>query len=732
MGPTNGASPEGDSRAARQVAPPAGAARVPALAGDEDCVVGPSDSGFSENRLAPLERPPPPSLAAKRPSVPWLPSLSALGKCFGDDYGDEEEDWTRAPPASAAEVEKAIKDAIDALARNEEVQLDFSCKHLGDVFGRKLGEAMCSNTSLRLLQLDHNLLGDASVEALALALRHADSSLQTLELDYNQIGDRGARALGVSLQVNSCLRELHLLNNFIGPIGAKKLAEALSLNTTLRSLSLAGNRVGDIGAQAFAAALRTNHDLAMLSLSNNGIGDKGACSLAEAIEEGSRLKELSVGQNQITHEGAEAFARALTTNPKLLELALNDNLIGDRGCWHLSEALVNNHTLKELWLVHNAVSAQGVEYFAQPLEENDALDRLGCSLDKPDRKRKAPIPDGLGPLQRSHFVRMMVKDIEEGGEEVKIDGYDLGDRGVQRLSKAIANSASLKELNLKKCHIQDDGAYVLAESIEKCRSLNQLSLANNEIGDLGARRLARALERNTTLAKIDLEGNPIGDEVAASIATPRLATPRRMGNYFTHGVAEDATPSTVDAGRERGGPREGARSRAGSGTDFNALAPGGDAPADDPQDLESHLSHFDIDDLVDQMPRSVQASPRPAEPTAASPRPAIPAQEAVEASAQGAAGTNLSHLLENGVAWTGHLDAPVADDEVPQDPRLGNQQGLAEALPGERWAAAVTDSDEDDDEIVVDLDEAAENLDFAHVAHDGAADDSDVDSTISM
>ncbi|KAG0028721.1 hypothetical protein BGZ82_008269 [Podila clonocystis] len=91
----------------------------------------------------------------------------------------------------------------------------------------------------------------------------------------------GETALGKALKTSSTLTILYLQNNSIGDNGAQRLSEALKTNSTLTTLDLWGNSIGDSRVLEPSDALKTNSALTTLGLACNLIGDNGALVLAQ-------------------------------------------------------------------------------------------------------------------------------------------------------------------------------------------------------------------------------------------------------------------------------------------------------------------------------------------------------------------------------------------------------------------------------------------------------------------
>ena len=238
-----------------------------------------------------------------------------------------------------------------------------------------LAEALKVNSTLTMLNLTFNSIGDQGATGLAEALK-VNSTLTTLILNDNGIGHQGATGLAEALKGNLTLTVLCLSDNGIGDQGATGLAEALKVNSTLTELYLNENGIGDQGATGLAEALKVNSTLTELNLAYNGISDHGATGFAEALKVNTTLKKLSLFRNGIGAEGGNGLAEALKVNSTLAELYLEENGIGDEGATGLAEALKVNSTLTVLDLSYNGIGDQGATGLAEALKVNTTLTEL--------------------------------------------------------------------------------------------------------------------------------------------------------------------------------------------------------------------------------------------------------------------------------------------------------------------------------------------------------------------
>ena len=104
----------------------------------------------------------------------------------------------------------------------------------------------------------------------------------------------GLKKFAAGLAANTSIEVLDLSGNEIGDYEAEKLAAALETNRTVKTLILSRNSIGFIAAKAFGKALRPggNDALRELRLNDNPVDSDGTTSLAEALATNSSLKVL--------------------------------------------------------------------------------------------------------------------------------------------------------------------------------------------------------------------------------------------------------------------------------------------------------------------------------------------------------------------------------------------------------------------------------------------------------
>ncbi|XP_052664021.1 leucine-rich repeat-containing protein 45 isoform X3 [Harpia harpyja] len=158
--------------------------------------------------------------------------------------------------------EEGVKLLLHGLCSNTTVKsLDLKGNNLRTVGAEALGKLLRQNKSIRRLILEWNSLGvwEEGFSFFCQGLG-ANNFLQRLDLRNNQINHQGAGELAVALKQNASLQELDLRWNNIGLLGGRALLNCLHSNKTLKRLELAGNNVPSDILKAVEQAMDHNQD----------------------------------------------------------------------------------------------------------------------------------------------------------------------------------------------------------------------------------------------------------------------------------------------------------------------------------------------------------------------------------------------------------------------------------------------------------------------------------------
>ena len=248
--------------------------------------------------------------------------------------------------------------------------LNLCGNQLGNLGALFAAQALMSNSCLSSLDLSQNSMGNHGATHIASALATTTAVLAELSLSWNEIGPAGGESLAEMLAHNSSLCVLLLGHNPLGN-GANWIISSLMSNSKLCNLSLEDNQIS-ADLNWMAQMLVSNSSLTSLNVDGNFIGDLGACSVADALAVSNcTLTTIGLGENGIGDCGAERLASALLSNGTLTQLQLAGNQIGNHGAASIAEALGCSTSLRSLNLLTNKIGNQGAHCLANVLLSSD-------------------------------------------------------------------------------------------------------------------------------------------------------------------------------------------------------------------------------------------------------------------------------------------------------------------------------------------------------------------------
>ncbi|CAF1021139.1 unnamed protein product [Adineta steineri] len=150
-----------------------------------------------------------------------------------------------------------------------------------------------------------------------------EKKCKSLNLWGNRFTYKSITILANVLGGNTTLRELDLSHNLLTDQGVEIISHFLSLNTcAIKDLDLSGNDITDNGAQYLANMLTKNQTLKFLSLNKNQITDYGLSLLVKAVKNNNnKLTVLKLESNpDITPNGVEHAINELKENKILQDI----------------------------------------------------------------------------------------------------------------------------------------------------------------------------------------------------------------------------------------------------------------------------------------------------------------------------------------------------------------------------------------------------------------------------
>ncbi|NXE56535.1 LRC45 protein, partial [Casuarius casuarius] len=210
---------------------------------------------------------------------------------------------------------------------------------------------LCSNTTVKFLDLKGNNLRIVGAEALGKLLRQ-NKSIRSLILEWNSLGlwEEGFSFFCQGLGANSFLQRLDLRNNQINHQGAGELAMALKRNASLQELDLRWNNIGLLGGRALLNCLQSNKTLKRLELAGNNVPSDILKAVEQALDHNqdrqtilsetrSRTQVLSKEVLSLKNEKAKQFLDLMDTIDRQKEEIARSSRMSAARVSQLQEAL---------------------------------------------------------------------------------------------------------------------------------------------------------------------------------------------------------------------------------------------------------------------------------------------------------------------------------------------------------------------------------------------------------
>ncbi|XP_072132888.1 NACHT, LRR and PYD domains-containing protein 3-like [Mobula birostris] len=251
-------------------------------------------------------------------------------------------------------------------------QLDLGRCHIQREGIRRLGPGLhkCQN-----LRLGANKLGDSGVKLVSAALRNPECKIQKLGLHKVSLTQSGADDLASALCTNQSLRELDLSGNELGDSGVKLVSAALrNPECKIQKLDLENVGLTNSGAEDLASILSTKPSLTELKLTDNKLGDSGVKLIFASLWNlECKIQTLELGKVGLTDSGAEDLLPALSTNLSVTGLSLVSNSLTDGSVPALHRLMLTLSSLERIWLWENQFSQTGEKELRSLQEDRPGL-----------------------------------------------------------------------------------------------------------------------------------------------------------------------------------------------------------------------------------------------------------------------------------------------------------------------------------------------------------------------
>ncbi|XP_074854009.1 ribonuclease inhibitor-like [Carettochelys insculpta] len=245
-----------------------------------------------------------------------------------------------------------------------------------------LSSVLRTKSSLKVLNLSHNKLGDEAVKLLCQGFMDPICNLQSLHLEDCHITAASCGDLSAVLAAKPSLTELSVGENKIGDPGVVLLCQGLlNPNCKIEKLWLWECGVTPASCKDLAQVLSTKESLTELSLIGNELGDPGMEQLCQGLKDPkAKLQALWIRECGLTAACCKSISAVLSTNQTLREVHMGGNMIGDAGVEIIYEGLMNpNCNLRSLWLGNCDLTAACCGNLATIISSKPCLAELDLS-----------------------------------------------------------------------------------------------------------------------------------------------------------------------------------------------------------------------------------------------------------------------------------------------------------------------------------------------------------------
>ncbi|XP_076153133.1 uncharacterized protein LOC143136317 isoform X2 [Alosa pseudoharengus] len=419
-------------------------------------------------------------------------------------------------------TEKTFESVATVLqSSNSLIELDLSQIDLGDSGVQLLSKGLSSpHCKLQTLRLDDCKLTDTLCEIVASVLQSPNSLLH-LNFSNNDLGDSGVQLLSKGVFSPHCkLQTLRLAECKLSEKSCGIVAAILQSPNFLIELDLSHNDLRDSGVQLLSKGLSSpNCKLQTLRLSKCGISDEGYVCLALTLMiNPSSVKELDVNNN---HSGgsAQKLLSATLEDPhrKVEALQLVECTLTEKSFESVATVLQSPNSLIELDMSQIDLDDSGVQFLSKGLSSPhcklQTLRLFDCKLTDQLCRTVASVLQSPNSLLHLNF-----------------SNNDLGDFGVHLLSKGLIRSNSILQiLRLAGCKLTDKSCEIVASVLQSTNSLQQLDLSDNDLGDSGVQLLSKGLSRsNCKMHTLRLSDCLISEKGCGFLASALTSNPSHI------------------------------------------------------------------------------------------------------------------------------------------------------------------------------------------------------------
>ncbi|KAK1276452.1 Protein TONSOKU [Acorus gramineus] len=408
-------------------------------------------------------------LSAKKRSKGLLPVIHQL-KCCGKDLG-----YLVSP--------EDFKDYFSSNALIEVVIEGWVPKHLMKLY-IDCCMRLCEEPNMKLLSKLYNLevsedevlvsdceLQDISISPFLDAL-HEHTTIAVLDISHNSLGNQTMEKLqqiftSSNQKYGGLTLDLHC--NRLGPTSLFQVCECPVLIARLEVLNLSENRLTDACASYLSTILQNCKALYSLNIQECSITSRTIQKIADALPSDSVLAQLSLGKNNpISGNAMVNLLSKIATLQRFSELNLNgiklSKLMVDGLC-----QLAGSSSLSGLMLGGTNIGSEGAVRLTEVLRSGGSQDLVKLDM------------SSCG-LTSHNFTKLLVNIASIGSSilELNLGGNSIGLEGCTAIGSLLLNpDCPLKVLILDKCHLGISGIVQVIQAVTDNSSIEELRLAEN-------------------------------------------------------------------------------------------------------------------------------------------------------------------------------------------------------------------------------------------------------------
>lgn len=324
---------------------------------------------------------------------------------------------------------------------------------------------------------------------------------------------------------------LHLDFKDVNDEMAAKLSNVIASHANLGKFSTVGDtpKLTKVGWAALSKAIGKNPRLTEFTVENNEQIDAistGAIA-RELLETKNGIRRFDFSGTTLSTASASEIADSLSkATPGIEILVLSRTHMGARGGVQIGKAIKRHPTLKELHLDNNLVGDKPVVQLAKKLQTRKApkieilnLSEMNLSVNSMEELSKAiAFSPNLKELDLTGNFR-----ISPSGAKVLANGVkankslrkivarycDLGDEGIFALVDAVMEHGNIEHLDIMWNNMSNKGSAAIAMLLKVNRKLKYLNIQKNKLDTMGMGEIAAAMENNFVIQEVIYQNNRI-------------------------------------------------------------------------------------------------------------------------------------------------------------------------------------------------------------------------------